>query len=298
MVRAFFGHSLAGMVFLGFLGFSASAASDQMDLVLRSTGAVTATFSIDRTQDDLHTCALLGSAGAEQTLVLTYDASQSDMLLPPSDFGFSLSIAGRVGTTWAETQPSAILQVSIGKRAFLGLHASDPAFRLAVLVEPGGAGGTFSATHLRDTTTGQTIDVTGSWRCGAADPKPTPVLVDRGPSSSTPQPAASPDPAATDADPTPGPPLPPTRSFRLFHAAPCQAAECNVWTAIDVRSGRSFATQVSLKDLRISRSLIAAAQEARIELWVTGETSTTKSGRKIVAKQLDGVTPRRGDATP
>jgi hypothetical protein len=302
MTRVFMGRCLAALFLFGWTGSVAHAAAERMDLILRATGAYTAAFQLERLQDDLHTCALLGPRGAEQTLVLTFNASQSDMLLPPSDFGFSLSVAGRVGSMWTETQPSAIMQVSIGKRVFLGLHASDRAFRLQVSINPGGATGTFSASHLRDTATGQTIDVTGSWRCADDEPPQTSPAA---PSAATPAPASPSPPVASspaaqaESDTIPEPPVPSQRTFRIYHAAPCQGIECRTWTATEVRSGKTFAASVRLKDLKISRELLVAAQEGRIELWITGQPGATASGRQIItAKQLDGVSPRRSDSTP
>ncbi|MFO1024499.1 MAG: hypothetical protein U1E70_04885 [Acetobacteraceae bacterium] len=315
MLGSLLGRCAGGLLLL--LSTGVAGVADTMTLSLRTTGDETATMQTERSQDATHGCALLGPSGAEQTLVLTYNASRQDMLLQPSDFGFSLSIAGRLGTEWTQSQPAAILQVSIGNLVFLGLHASDPAFRLRVTVEAGGAGGTFTAQHLRHDQTGRTIDVTGSWRCasGAAPMMAAADLVPVGSVSPGPvagdevaNPAGGAKPSAAGGDdhspakadesmPLP-PPISQQRSFRIFRSTPCSGTECAIWLVTDVRSGRTYAANVDLKSLRLSKAVLSPAHEAQIELWITGEQARGRERPTINAVRLEGIVPRSGEGRP
>ncbi len=271
---------------------SALAGTERMQLALQVTGAVPLDFHEEHIQDKMHSCALLGPAGAEQTLVLTFNADETQMLLPPSDFGFSLSIAGRVGTTWTEQQPSAILQVSIGRTIFLGLHASDPAFRLTLTVDPGGGSGSFRAAHLRESVSGQTIDLSGSWRCfeeNATPPTNAPEI------SAEPEPKASPAPV----DLYPGRRQDEARDerrFRIYHSDACQGADCAIWTVVDTRTGETFAATVAIKLLKLPHDLRVQAQAGQVQLWIVGTRSKSAGGRPVViARRLEGVSPRNID---
>jgi len=136
-----------------------------IELAMRATGAVSGEIQSRRDLDDSHFCALLGPAGKEQTFELSFNKRQTDTFVVAADFGLSLSASGIVGRPWDETQPSAILQVAIGNRRFVGLLGVDPSFHLRVAVDPGDGTGTFSANHLVELPEGATIDIEGSWRC-------------------------------------------------------------------------------------------------------------------------------------
>lgn len=141
----------AGGVILGIAMLAAAGgarAAGSMELVLRADGAVAQDVQVQSNLDDAHSCALAGLPGKEQTLTLAFNKRQSDGLLGPSDFAFSLSIAGIAGRAWDETHPSTMIQVSIGNRRFVGLPVLDPGFHLRVSTDPDGRSGTFSAHHL------------------------------------------------------------------------------------------------------------------------------------------------------
>src|SRR4051794_35797890 len=123
---------------------------DTMMLNVQASAATSVAFYDEHEQDSQHVCKAIETKAGEHLLLITFEASVADMPLKPNTFGFSLSDAGHIGITWDETQPTAVIQVTVGGRVFLGLRGLDPAFRLQVKVKPNGLGGTFSAAHLRD----------------------------------------------------------------------------------------------------------------------------------------------------
>ena len=301
MTRSVHGPWLAGLLLCawGAPGTAAVATADQMELTLQANGGAAIDFHATQAQDSMHTCALFGLSNKEQTLVVTFNGSESQLLLPPSDFGFSLSIAGLIGTTWNERQPSAILQISIGKVVFLGLHASDPAFRLEVRADPDGKSGTFSAAHVREALNGRTIDVKGAWRCIEAAPVEPPDATTT--ASSVPAPVRPPQ-AARPALPAPEPPAKPERQehhFRIYHTDACHAAECAVWTVVETHTGSTFAATVAIGHLKLPRDLREKAEAGEVQFWVVGELGTTHAGGPLIkARRLEGVAPRGTDQRP
>ncbi len=295
-------------------------------LALRTSGAVSVKIQTQRDFDDSHSCALVGPSGKEQTLVLAFNKGQTDSLLQPTNFGFSLSIPGIVGRDWDEKQPSAILQLSIGNRRFVGLHALAPQFRLRVSVDPGGYKGTFSASHLLDPSEGAQVSIEGSWHClsgqTAADTAPsasrddeqrvagalmvsTPAVLqmrdrDASPASkglsavdgAVPQAKRGDIPSEQTSVSADKP-----RHFRLRHRGTCRGSPCDSWAATDLDSGRVVDAAVSLVHLKLAPQLIASARAGLIELWVTGDVGKDASNkRRILARHLDGVVPRQPEA--
>jgi hypothetical protein len=274
------------------------------------------TFHAERIRDDRHVCQLLESPGGQRLLILTFEAGMGDMPLKPSPFAFSLSNTGRTGVSWDETPQTAVIQISIGDRIFFGLHGLDPAFRLQVNVSPGGADGTFSATHLRDVANGQTVDVTGSWRCSpqqqdkpaqvvatVTDLMPGPPRPDQTRPDQTrpdpPQPKAEVTAAANtaaipaDSKPTPEARLAGRRQFQIFHKDRCRGAACAKWTATDVETGKTLAAPVVVKGLKISRTVRRQARDADVALVVSGTQKRDAAGNPIIiVKNLERVTPR------
>jgi hypothetical protein len=284
---------------------AAMAETPGMTLSLHATGAVTEDIQVRLPKDESHSCALLGPAGKEQTLVLAFNKARETSLLRPSDFGYSLSVSGVAGQDWDENQPYAIIQVAIGHKLFVGLHAADPDFHLQVKADSTGATGGFRATHLLDAASHGTIDIEGSWSCGTDTPTQVPEAADVAPNqqqaanppvASTPMPppdsvtAARRKTAQTDADSAA---QSSQQALRIYHVVPCLGSGCSLWMAAETQSGRVFKATVSFGDVRISRPLIRLADEGRIELWITGEHTFDANGRNVItARRLDGVAPR------
>jgi hypothetical protein len=301
------------------------------EITLTATGAAPMAFHAERIQDDQHVCQLLASKSGEQTLLLTFEAAVADMPLKPTAFGFSLSNGGRIGATWDETQPTAVLQVSVGRRVFLGLRGRDPAFRLQVTVSPSGDDGTFSATHLQDVANSQTIDVTGSWQCSPqrrekpADPlvaTAAPPPPDARPVRSegqrpegqraesqraddqrqdvetvaaarvAPVSLASPNGSAATSPPTTSQSRG-RRQFRIYQTDRCRGTDCATWTVTDVQTGKTLPAPVSVKGLKVRKSVLRQAHDADVELWITGIEKKDGAGNRIISvRHVDRVTPR------
>jgi len=136
-----------------------------MELAVQTTGTVTGEIKTRRELDEAHFCALLGPVGKEQTFVLSFNKRKTESLIPPVDFAFSLSISGILGHHWDENQPSAIVEMAMGNRRFVGLREVDPEFRLIVSVESQADKGTFRASHLIELSGGAVISIEGSWQC-------------------------------------------------------------------------------------------------------------------------------------
>jgi hypothetical protein len=275
----------------------ASAAADPIEVHLRAKGAVSAQITLASRLDDTHHCALLGGNDEPQIYVLSINKGPSDTLLDPAHPGFSLTAAGDPGETWTETAPTAVVQVVIGGRRFIGFHTIDPEFRMRVSVRQDGAVGSFRAMHLVDETGNDAIDLEGTWRCAAAKaaeaypmtPKRAALVTNEA------EPRAVTDPAPNL--PLPPEPVPESRRashFRIVKVT-CAKEPCSKWHVTNLKTKKKFHANVDLASLRLAPSIADAANTAEVELLVTGEeTVKVVKGKRhttIHAEHLDGVMP-------
>jgi hypothetical protein len=279
------------------LAMRSSVAADPIEVHLRAKGAVSARITLAGSVDETHHCALLGGKDEPQIYVLSINKRPSDALLDPARPGFSLTAAGDPGGTWTETAPTAVVQVAIGGRRFVGFHTVDPEFRLRVSVRRDGASGSFHATHLVDETGNDAIDLQGTWRCAAARAaKAYPLIAERATlvaSADVPRTAD-----ATQDLPLPPEPVPEPRRASHFRIvkAPCAKGPCSRWHVTNLSTKKKFHANVDLAGLKLAPSIEEAANTAEVELLVTGEqTVKVVKGKRqttIHAEQLDGVMPR------
>jgi hypothetical protein len=274
------------------------AAADPIEVHLRSKGAVSTHLTLAGRPDETHHCALLGRNDEPQIYVLSINKRPSDTLLDPARPGFSLTAAGDPGETWTESAPTAVVQVAIDGRRFIGFHTIDPEFRLRVSVRRDGAAGSFHAKHLVDETSNDAIDLEGTWRCAAARAaKAYPLIAERAAL------VTNRDDPPTAGLPTPDLPLPPepvpeprrTSHFRIVKA-PCAKAPCSRWRVTNLATKKKFHANVDLAGLKLAPSIADAADTADVELLVTGEETVKvvkgKRHTNIHADHLHGVKPR------
>jgi hypothetical protein len=286
LTRRWFVGLVVGLCTAALAASVTATAAGTMELTVYTRGSVADDIQVRRNADDSHFCALAGRRHHEQRLVLAFNMHQTETLLGASDFGFSLSIAGKAGGQWDQTHPSTLMQVSIDNHSFIGLPAINRDFRLHVSTDPDGAKGTFSANHLLDQTGKGAIDIEGTWRCApAGDPG---QQKDWGSGDNA---QANADPLRAD-DPK-------LKHFRVFHDEPCHgSAACRSWTAADLRSGKTSKASVEFSHLKLASSLLASAQEGKIELWITGEAVRDRQhGLVITAQRLDGTVFRHNEAS-
>ncbi len=296
---------MAGLLTMGLTVAGQATPAASIDLTLHASGSVTDDIQVRRSVDDTHFCALAGRPDREQTLVLAFNTRPTDALLGTSDFGFSLSIAGRAGGTWDETHPSTIMQVSIGSRLFIGLPAANPDFHLQVSADAGGREGRFNASHLVDQAGTAAIDVAGTWRCAR---KTAPAGGSQESAAASAAPAVTAAAAETGEQETelaarvlaPPPPVPAKvrkpGQFRIYHSEGCQGPSCRSWTATDLRSGKTSRATVDFSHLKVAAALLAPAQSGEIELWITGEElHDRRHGLVITAQRLDGTVSRHSE---
>jgi len=286
-----------------------------MELAVQTTGTVTGEIKTRRELDEAHFCALLGPVGKEQTFVLSFNKRKTESLIPPVDFAFSLSISGILGHHWDENQPSAIVEMAMGNRRFVGLREVDPEFRLIVSVESQADKGTFRASHLIELSGGAVISIEGSWQCNPdqviaeSDPADTvvgPRLAASGATLTTSRSMNAAVPARPVSKTMSSPPGNPsdrgnapreeakkTRHFRIFLAEPCRRPACDSWTATDVQSGKVVKASVAFSHLKVSPEVLASARSGAVELWISGHAKPTAGKLEISARHLDGVVSRQ-----
>lgn len=276
-----------------------SAAADPIEVHLRAKGAVSTQLTLAGRLDETHHCALLGGNDEPQIYVLSVNKRPSDTLLDPARPGFSLTAAGDPGETWTETAPTAVVQVAIGGRRFIGFHTIDPEFRLRVSVRRDGAVGSFRATHLVDETGDDAIDLEGTWRCASARAaKAYPLIPERAALVTNGGDSRAADPAPDPPLPLPPEPVPEPRRASHFRIvkAPCAKAPCSRWHVTNLATKKKFHANVDLAGLKLAPSIADAANTAEVELLVTGEAMVKvvkgKRHTTIHAEHLDGVMPR------